>query len=725
MNKTRIPDLPTAALVTVEGEKVLVAPRSETGDALINLTGTKNSSLQSGQQDHAAEEGLGTPLVASGDAIIPGKDDGMFSYLRQLSEEEYRNVKFRAALCHAMLEIEGRGVRLTEGRLNTPQLRREIEALGGRIFGEKIGRERRGGSSRVVWAVPKGRTLLKYLKTFKDGEARSVVLQNKNRLKGNRNSRLSHEVRMLMTDVSMGWLKLTKPSMAQVHVALRMRLEEKNELRRIRGLAEIQVPALATLRAHIMTNVPPIAKHIARNGEKDAYNKRAPGSTDARALILGELVEIDECKLSIIVGIKEAGQWEDLDEDQRAHLVELDDGIRKQRIQLVLMLDVATRMPLAWILTDHPRAEATLAAFRMATRSKEREREWYGCQSEAAPAVGLGMVRNDNGTGLRNSATKTAMAGIGTTSIDMRTHRSSDKPYVERMFGTLESELISRLTGYTGNGPGTLPGYDAVANGKLPVGVLYEIITRYLIDIYPHESHFGVGMFGRTPYQVMQQTLREQGKVPPPSPHDRRIHLGKVAEATPNDEGIRAFGLPYQNVEFQKLRDVYRGKWAIYLDPDDLCDATVLIEGYDEPIEAQLTFTFFADLSFYQAQAVLEEYRRQNPRNANPSEHHLMEAWRAVLATNRVYEDQFDSWETISQKMERMMNGIHLPQSIGPLEVARPRTLADANPAGAFTVGEGAPELLEATSASSQSNTSTSLPTARRLGRPEVKGKLT
>lgn len=154
MNKTRIPDLPTAALVTVEGEKVLVAPRSETGDALINLTGTKNSSLQSGQQDHAAEEGLGTPLVASGDAIILGKDDGMFSYLRQLSEEEYRNVKFRAALCHAMLEIEGRGVRLTEGRLNTPQLRREIEALGGRIFGEKIGREKRGGSSTVVWAVP-------------------------------------------------------------------------------------------------------------------------------------------------------------------------------------------------------------------------------------------------------------------------------------------------------------------------------------------------------------------------------------------------------------------------------------------------------------------------------------------------------------------------------------------------------------------------------------------
>ncbi len=724
MSKSRLPELPTAALVTAEGEQVLVAARSEQGHALINLTGSGWAPFHD-SDGRPVKQGASMLAAATGNAVDQ-KAHGYFRYRWQLSEEERENVKFRAALCHAMSEIEGREGRLTEGRLNTPQVRREIEETAGTIFGQKIGRaEMRGGRAKLAWPLPKGRTLLKYLRIFKDEGAHSVSLQDRHRLKGNRSGRVTHDVRLLMTEASKVWLTERKPSMAVAHAELRDLIESKNRLRRSRGLKDLQVPSLATLRAHIMKNVPSIARHIARNGEKDAHNKRGPGSTDVRAQMLGELVEIDECKLSIIVGIKEAGQWEELDEVQRARLVELEDGIRKQRIYLVLMLDVATRMPLAWVLTDQPRADATMAAFGMATRSKEREQQKYGCLREAAPAVGLAMVRNDNGPGLRNSVTKTAMAGIGTTSVDMRTHRSADKPFVERMFGTLETELISRLTGYTGNAPGALPAYDAVANGKLPVGVLYEIITRYLTDIYPHEPHFGFGMFGRTPYEVMQQTLREQGMIPPPSPHDRRVHLGKMARATPNDEGIRAFGLPYQSTEFQKLRDLYRGKWAVYLDPDDLRAATVLIEGYKEPIEAQLTATFFADLDFYEAKAIIEECRRQNPRNANPSEHHLMEAWRAIKATNRAFEGQFGSWEDIARKFERMTQGIHLPQSTGPLAVAMPGSLADDDPAGAFTIGEGAPEPLEAAPAASPNETSPTTPTARRLGRPETKGKMT
>jgi putative transposase len=85
----------------------------------------------------------------------------------------------------------------------------------------------------------------------------------------------------------------------------------------------------------------------------------------------------------------------------------------------------------------------------LATRDKTRERRIYGCEGDPTPAMGLGMVRNDNGTGLRNVEVKSALMGIAAANTDVRTHASADKPYVERMFGTTESVLLKLLHGYT------------------------------------------------------------------------------------------------------------------------------------------------------------------------------------------------------------------------------------------------------------------------------------
>lgn len=49
---------------------------------------------------------------------------------------------------------------------------------------------------------------------------------------------------------------------------------------------------------------------------------------------------------------------------------------------------------------------------------------------------------------------------------------STDKPYVERMFGTEEPVLLRILHGYTGRKPNDLPGYDATAAGVLDIDEL-------------------------------------------------------------------------------------------------------------------------------------------------------------------------------------------------------------------------------------------------------------
>ena len=108
--------------------------------------------------------------------------------------------------------------------------------------------------------------------------------------------------------------------------------------------------------------------------------------------------------------------------------------------------------------------------------------------------MGLGMVRNDNGTGLRNAEVKSALMGIASANTDVRTYASADKPYAERMFGTTESVLFKLLHGYTGRKAGELPGYDAKASGVLDIDLLYEILTKFFIDEYPSLKHMGVGI---------------------------------------------------------------------------------------------------------------------------------------------------------------------------------------------------------------------------------------
>ncbi len=220
------------------------------------------------------------------------------------------------------------------------------------------------------------------------------------------------------------------------------------------------------------------------------------------------------------------------------------------------MLDIASRMALAWVITENPNAEATLDLFRMATRDKTREKALYGCTGEPAAPVGLMHVKNDNGSGLRNSACIRALMGVGSINSVTRAFASGDRPFVERLFGTLQTDVFATLPGYTGRRPGELPGYDALENGVLRIEHLHEIVTRYFIDEYPSKRHYGFGMNGRRPYEVYKTINDTRGQIPPIDPNRRRIHLGWEEEVTPTDEGVRTFGgVWFNSTELQVRRE--------------------------------------------------------------------------------------------------------------------------------------------------------------------------
>lgn len=561
---------------------------------------------------------------------------GGFATSMAFTEQQLKIGRFCYALCvgtrayRTELRIEkgDPDLKLSQRMADRREARRFIAKVAEPLFGEPILLEHKRGGRAKGMVIYKGRTLVKNLEVYENldpHESPIDALIPRDHLKGNQMPRICFLVRELMTEA---WekhgLDLRGPLVSNVLKYLETSIREVNKKRAQNDLPELIIPSHKTLTKHRDDLLGPTELMVATKGLREARNQRGRGSTDYQALMIGEQVQVDECKISLVISAKSAGVWERLSKGEKDALKRLDEYIRS-RLWILVMLDVATRMPLAWVIAENPNAEATLALFRMATRNKDREKHLYGCSGQPASAVGLMHVKNDNGTGLRNSTTVGALMGIGSVNSVTRAYSPTDRSIGERFFGTTEIDIFRVLPGYTGGRPGQLPGYDAVANGVLTVEQLHEMLTKYFIDEYPSIRHYGVGMHGRRPAEVYASVNATRGQVAPIDRHDRRIRLGWEEAVTPTDEGVRVFrGIWFNSDEFQILREPVVGKVKVFIDPDDLNGATVVLPGVKDPVEVQLQITAFADMTLPEVLRLMAEYRREDPDSREIFEDRIM-----------------------------------------------------------------------------------------------------
>ncbi|MFV0490839.1 MAG: hypothetical protein ACK5M4_03380 [Pseudorhodobacter sp.] len=655
--------------------------------------------------------------------------NGGLHYRQQLSEKAQDDIDLRKAIIAGVNYLAETGVKITAAALDKDHNRRIIREVASQLYTTRpINLAPRGGSTRLVAFMPKGRTILEYRQRYIDAGYDEMALPDQRWLRGNRTPRILTRMRELMTEaIEQIHLDLRKPNVSAALRRLRTLTTEENAKRKLNGLEPLKPVTNKTMANHIKM-IGSTALAIARDGARAVANNRSRGTTDTRALMIGELVEIDECKLSLITVAKKKGWWERLSADDQAALEEIDEIIHT-RLWLVLMLDVATRMPLAWVLTGNPSKEATLEAMRIATRDKTREKVIYGCECDPMPPVGLGSVTGDNGYGIRSAAVKAATLGILGQSVDARSYHGVDKPYLERMFGSMESILINMIHGYTGRRAGALPGYDPIKNGVLDCEELYGLITRYLVDEYPNERHYGVTMMGQRPIKMKEFINHNYGAISVPSPHDRRIHLGWLNKAKITDEGVKVFGLPYNSPELQAVRDHVDGKVSVFSDPDCTNHVTILIEGHLDPILADLSWTAMSDLSVPEFLAIAEAAWAEDPEQT--------ENFEALLA--RVRRDRFDrmhfiavehklarSYMTITEaqkKAEIVTAGQHSSRRTPLAGTVQPGSIADEGATtGVRKVGPGFQPAIDGQvvqPGDGDGNTPQALP------KPDTTGKLT
>lgn len=659
--------------------------------------------------------------VVANDATARIRAGGRF-HRDQLSVERRDEIDFRKALCLGVEELMKSGVRVRVANLDKPEHREFVRDVARLFYTVRpIHLALRGGSIRSVAIMPKGRTMFEYWQRFVESGGDEMALADQTWLRGNHSPRIPHRVRELITraieDVG---LDTKKPTPASVCRRAKDLVVLENVKRDANGLQPLAPVSHKTVSAH-MKALGATALAIARDGERAAVNARTRGRADTRAQMIGELVEIDECKLSLILIVKRIGLWQRLTDEELQALDEIEDYVRT-RLYLVLVLDVASRMPLGWVLTDAPSTEATTEALRMATRDKTREKTVYGCDLDPMPAIGLGCVVNDNGSGLRNSAVKTVLMGATTQIVDVRAYHSGDKPFVERMFGTMESRLINLLHGYTGRKAGHLKGYDAVKSAAFIREELYSMITKYLIDEYPSEVHYGTTFFGQRPAEAMKKLAAEGWVLAPMSPQDRRLTLGWRREATITDEGVKVFGLPYNSPELQRFRDSVHRKVAVYLDPDCINDVTVVVEGYPEYVVADLSWTAMRDMTLPEFLAHVEAVRARDPAETRNFDLRLAQMRQErfdMLRRKAVEHDLPRSYMTIEEvqrKADKLTRGMHAYRPPATEGTVRPGSIGNLGEAieGVYDIEEGFPNAIEGEGAA----------TPEAFQRPDTEGKL-
>src|SRR3546814_18591172 len=99
---------------------------------------------------------------------------------------------------------------------------------------------------------------------------------------------------------------------------------------------------------------------------------------------------------------------------------------------------------------------------------------------------------------------------------------------IERVFGTIHTQLLSWFDGRTFENVVARGDYPAEARASLLVEELNRVLIRYVVDYYHNHPHEGLG--GETPRRCWDRLVKKYGVKPPPGPDQKRHVFGIQAQ---------------------------------------------------------------------------------------------------------------------------------------------------------------------------------------------------
>lgn len=483
-----------------------------------------------------------------------------------IPDAEKPGVMFRHDWCLRFLEKEASG----EASRSDKSMTKAIATIAAEIATAQAARaaDNRVGSTVAVKLPPCTRTLRQWVKDLEAGGMNPSALRTGYRRCGHDAPQRAPELEALILKHSASYASETRSTKAGLYKNLLAEIDELNKTRAAAGLAPLKRPS-SKLFATKIRDLTAYALCAGRKGIAAARKKFVSISGGLDVTRPGERIEIDEWRVPLQTLIVDAGVWELL-------TLELQEKVARERWWLSVAIDCASRCILGMRLAPSADSTSAIAVLAMVCANKGRFADAVGALTPWDMRCGYETVATDQGSAYIGDEFRAALVGAGGTPFNPPAGLAEMRARVERIFGTIHTQLISRFTGRSFENTVVLGDYPSEARASLTIDELALVLVRYVTDAYHNLPHEGLN--NETPRNAWLRLVKLYKTHPVPDADARRNVFGVKLTRALTTRGVRFLNVFYQSLELQAYRrKVGDVEVEIMIDLDDLGWASVQI----------------------------------------------------------------------------------------------------------------------------------------------------
>ncbi len=526
-----------------------------------------------------------------------------------------------------------------------------------------VGKSAQAGAEMTTFKAPCPRALLTWVRRYEASGACPLSLLRKHRSSSTYMRKFSRDVVKLLNECLWEFLSDGQPPKKKIIRDTRDRFKEENEARRRDGLPELLSPSASEIERRI-NRFNRFQTKAARHGVSAAQRDMSlyeGGLTISHPL---QWVQMDEWMIDVFSLLDDAGFFDGISVEERAVY---DVGRR----WLYLAIDVATRCIVGFRLAKTQSAVDAISTVSLITMDKTPLALAAGCESEWPFFGGCGSISTDMGPAFIADSYRIAVTDLGFNQVAPVAGVPKLRGHVERMFGTLASQLMPELTGRSFANPQERRDYPGEDRAALTDNDLIKLFTRFVVDIYHNVPHSGLN--GETPANAWARLAKEQGVTAPPDATTRCSVFGVPLQRKVGRHGVLANGIHYLSEE---LEDAYlegvRGKTDIRVDPHDVTFITVCLGG--EWHSAKAVSETVWGLSLFEWLELVRQLRVKHKKEAQLSEEVVRRARKAIRVINAdaMALRRLAPVTVTTEDLERAENDVFMSLSIRPERTRAP-----------------------------------------------------
>ncbi|PWE49081.1 transposase [Thioclava sp. NG1] len=549
----------------------------------------------------------------------------------KLTEAQRETLAVRLAWCQSFLAMH-EAKRVSKTHASVEEQLGNIQLSANRIFHEtsdQFGSEKKqyGGGTRKQLATVSSTSLLNWVKNYSVHGLPGLL--DKRSLRGNRSGRFSSEVEAILRAEVAKYLHPDCPSKHKCIQDTQDTFRRENNKREADGEPPLPVPSKETIRKRILA-FSPFEVCVAREGRDVAAKKFHPvggGLALSRPL---ERVEMDDWTVDLLTIARHAGLEAALPPELLQELAL--DG-KKKRWHLCVAICRTTRCIVGMSLSNSAPTSAAIQCLKMVVRDKGKWADAVGALDAWDMAGRPDLLVTDCGSQFASLLFQMATQDL---SIDFE-RAAAGLPQlratIERLFRTVSTQLIGRLSGRTFSDVVSRGDYPAEERAVLTLDDFTAILIRWVVDVYHNTPHEGLG--GETPRECWRRLAGTVGVRPCPDARTLRLALGERWERTLSKQGLRVLNLYYNSaLLMEHFRRNPNREVSLRWLADDIGQIEVLLGEEWHTVPAVLPgFDGRSAVDWIAAQRLI---RKGNPHERNISMNTVTRAIAEIDEMNRV-----------------------------------------------------------------------------------------